>query len=732
MDSQELPAENADSEPMGPVITYSNELGASATASGANDMEIDDLLDFSGEDDDIDGFGDSLEAAEAAAVEDAGGQCSQEADTGAAEMVDVPGALYTVSSLKDELPQVSERGGDEEQRLTIEQAVKVQTESRLVEMTRAELATANGRIESMKAEIGRLRERVEWERKSKEKRTRERDEKVERMMQMQNRVEQLRAHNNDLGDEIDRMKSDIVYYRDKYEPDYYDACRKRAKTENVEHSEDGMETADAVESGESEPGRLVPSSERFGPPSEVVKSYSTVAASTPIIPSTNQQHLVNNIPLVSGHNTNGGPTSAPLSARLGPSSADRPVPRKSIDEIPLIVPPPVPSHLSVDERGYPKDIPTWNWMNMLQTQGKYWPIGQRLWTMFVYTNDMEPATRSELQVHIMQHYMVPDWMSDTMSVIGTTSAANADSEKRYDRFSVSAMVAYNPALYASIVQYREQRVRGCPFTDPYFTLDKRLARGAHLFQILLPACNKEEDDAQKKMRFALEQELMELLATPDWFVKLCREWKIVPAPVFAPVPWSSQPGEVQITQRAIVEHLASLGINGTIVDDAYAFAQCWLKAPFDGDDKIEGWTVDIAQEILKLGYGMRVPRGLFNPSKDVLMCHPLLPFFRKWEHAVIFWLSDWFHPDTVSVRRPPGSKIAQLMVEGRRRAANTHPYRISAINPLRKRKRPATTVSIPVPAVMQMMTANPLLLAPTTRPSLVSRLTPADDVVMEV
>ncbi|KAJ6517752.1 hypothetical protein DFH09DRAFT_1098660 [Mycena vulgaris] len=125
-------------------------------------------------------------------------------------------------------------------------------------------------------------------------------------------------------------------------------------------------------------------------------------------------------------------------------------------------------------------------------------------------------------------------------------------------------------------------------------------------------------------------------------------------------------------------------------EQAFAYAQKWLREFVHNAKDTQGWTVDRANILLNAAFASEAPPGMHPPEKDFLLRHPALP----WQYTV----SDWRHPEMKDLRREQGSAIQKMLDSGRNlRDAPRNPNKVvENSNPFTKAIRSSANTSTPV------------------------------------
>ncbi|KAJ6526110.1 hypothetical protein B0H19DRAFT_1084714 [Mycena capillaripes] len=144
------------------------------------------------------------------------------------------------------------------------------------------------------------------------------------------------------------------------------------------------------------------------------------------------------------------------------------------------VAPPQQYDYPVDKRGFPTDARGWQITHQLQLESTVWVHAFRHLFLWAYARAKPPSQRSVTKQLTVDYYVMPDWVSKTLSVVYTQRNGNLQAIQDYARLRRET-IQYDPELLAQWMQYRETSFRGCLFTDDCFTLNARNVRGLMLF-----------------------------------------------------------------------------------------------------------------------------------------------------------------------------------------------------------------------------------------------------------
>jgi hypothetical protein len=147
-------------------------------------------------------------------------------------------------------------------------------------------------------------------------------------------------------------------------------------------------------------------------------------------------------------------------------------------------------------RGFPVDTNTLLFMLKKQHQDRIWSYVFRLLVLWVYSHDVPEDDRTDLMTIVQEKYTMLDWVADMLSAIFRCNVNYETVRMKFINMK-RENIGYDPPLYAQMLQLQEMTdVRGCPFTNSAFTLNKCLVCGSVLFSMLGVARSRSQ---QKKM-----------------------------------------------------------------------------------------------------------------------------------------------------------------------------------------------------------------------------------------
>ncbi|KAJ6589860.1 hypothetical protein DFH09DRAFT_1074366 [Mycena vulgaris] len=357
----------------------------------------------------------------------------------------------------------------------------------------------------------------------------------------------------------------------------------------------------------------------------------------------------------------------------------------SVDAFVMLAPPEDWSTHVTDARGFPADEATWQRTFDLQTSGQHWVYALRHFYMWSYGRGVPIAERTAVLQLAVDHYSMPDWTANVLTALGRQGTKNDAAIERFRDLKRSA-IGYNPMLLAMLIQYRESSQRGCPFVDDSWSLDMRLVRGHNLFDILASGPSYTEG-GERLHRICLERVIIELMATPRHYQRLLDRDHHAVRRKLAIVPWTVT-SAAQITMDELAEALSNMGVPPDLIDDAFAFAQAWLREIASSGKSSHGWTLEQINNFIDTAYGQDAPVGLQSPARDLLLRHPALLWQTKAENALQYWVSDWRHPELQGMRREPGSDIQRIVNSGQKmREPPRNLGLLTRLNPYTKARR---------------------------------------------
>ncbi|KAJ7170336.1 hypothetical protein C8R43DRAFT_944852 [Mycena crocata] len=319
---------------------------------------------------------------------------------------------------------------------------------------------------------------------------------------------------------------------------------------------------------------------------------------------------------------------------------------------------------AVPQHGYPLDIATWESMHELQLVGPHYAYAHRLCCLAVFLTPVPAEKRTALEQHAVTEYRSSDWYTDVGTMVHATNSENIKAVAGFSQGSILNKDRYDVNTFAMVIQYRNQRVRGCDSIDDCQTVDLRLARGAHLFQM-----------ASLRRQHGVEDS--ELLSIPGLYTTLLAEYKLVPATRLNPTYWSAITGATTVERWAVVTRLAAWGVTPPMIDDSYAFGQQWLQESMISVGKLPMWTTERAEEIMMMSATMPPAPRMYDAAQDVL----LRRYKRTCERIVAFSMPEPNHPDAHHLKRQENSRIERLLAEGRYPSVPPNVIRIAVHNP---------------------------------------------------
>ncbi|KAJ7489508.1 hypothetical protein FB451DRAFT_1167175 [Mycena latifolia] len=249
---------------------------------------------------------------------------------------------------------------------------------------------------------------------------------------------------------------------------------------------------------------------------------------------------------------------------------------------------------------------------------------------------------------VIQHYRMPEWFANTLSAIVRQRQMNQDYITWLDGLS-QANMPYDPITYASWLQYREFRKKGCPLVGECFTLNMRLVQGSNLFELLTMECESGNapTKAERECRIVVERAILEVVIMPGLYAKHTNKMGWMIADTFAPQNWSVQNAR-EATVNLAIESMAAMGIPINYIDDAWLFARTWVREIASLASNPQGHSA----------------AGRTGGNDTLFPRHPVLPWKTRAEQLAHYEVFDWRHPSTNGLKREENSCIQSLVKWG--------------------------------------------------------------------
>ncbi|KAJ7088167.1 hypothetical protein C8R44DRAFT_892958 [Mycena epipterygia] len=332
------------------------------------------------------------------------------------------------------------------------------------------------------------------------------------------------------------------------------------------------------------------------------------------------------------------------------------------------IPPRPEKHLN-DKDGVPLDQYTWERTFLLSQEEHYWVYGLRHFAFWIFAQAIPEEQRLIAHTLAIKHYVLTDWMANTLSAIAQQSATNRELVVFYENLS-RAKLQYNPMIFAGYIQFRQLLILGVRFYDDVHTVNLREIRGANLLEVLSTPYKKPRsaNEEERKARNHIDKLIITIFVTAGLYAERTHALGDQIADKMEPRSWPVN-GALDATIDSVIECMNTFGISIAAVDDAWVFGRNVLQDVVDGGSDTAGWTVVEAAALLQSTDTSTPPPPSSPVETELWPRDPTLPFKSKWERAAQYSFSDWKHPALAGLKREQGSKIQKLIDEGKSRRA---------------------------------------------------------------
>ncbi|KAJ7149893.1 hypothetical protein C8R43DRAFT_1128371 [Mycena crocata] len=272
-----------------------------------------------------------------------------------------------------------------------------------------------------------------------------------------------------------------------------------------------------------------------------------------------------------------------------------------LDDIYFEAPPPVPADYAVDKYGLPTTVTTWKYTHELQRTRPIYVYALRHLYLNVYSRNLRPEERSEIQQLSVDEFVLTDWLSNVLWATNKKASypqLRPSELRQHWEVTKRSMIGHRPLNFARYIQYREEKIQGAPFLDDAYTLNMRHVRGACLYEVIGAERLHHPTPERITKRGEIEKAILKLVAIPGKYEQLVvlNNWTIDPK--FSTRTWSVNDTEEISVERA-ARRFARYGVPLSMVDDAHAWAMTYLREIADRPES-GGEVPELAPERTRL------------------------------------------------------------------------------------------------------------------------------------
>ncbi|KAJ7134202.1 hypothetical protein C8R44DRAFT_869869 [Mycena epipterygia] len=312
-------------------------------------------------------------------------------------------------------------------------------------------------------------------------------------------------------------------------------------------------------------------------------------------------------------------------------------------------PPLLPADNAVDKRGYPLNEATFMCMFNTALVNRVWVYMFRIFCLWVYGHAIPEDQQLLMHKLAIERFFMTDWFAEALSALSA--------------FKINISVLDGES-FAGWLQYNEMHLPGCDFIDDAWSVDKRKACGANLFDLVCI----HRDNKNKAVRVAVKKIIIEIMVSPGLYEQtvITNMWELSDARNIQ--HFLEEEASMLTLMSAMKIRFTEMGIDVELINDANPFAHSFLRGIIDERLPVTGWTNEAAVNILldAQKYGLNEPAGIEEEDgRTVVLPHPIHPWQLSGERALQDGsFAHWTHPLLQGMRREANSSIQAIINSG--------------------------------------------------------------------